>query len=191
MSRAKHCTGRTRTKGNSLIELALILPILLLLLWGVVDFGRAILFNNILVNMSREGANLASRTTQNPQFIIDAINHTAAPLEMETHGMVYITRVRGVMVGAGGGALKSVVQMQYRATPGYAPLGSQLSWKCTNWAGTGQCNLPAADADKVVTLPFVLVLGAELYVVETLYDYTPLTNYVMKTNLDLYSRTYL
>jgi len=105
--------------------------------------------------------------------------------------MVYITRVRGVMVGSGGGTLKPVVQMQYRATPGDAALGSQLSWKCTNWAGTGQCNLPAADADKVVTLPFVLALGAELYVVETIYDYAPLTNYVMKANLDLYSRTYL
>jgi hypothetical protein len=191
MSPALRRTARTRAKGNSLIELAFVLPILLLLLWGVVDFSRAILFNNILVNMSREGANLASRTTQSPQFIIDALNHTAAPLDMEAHGMVYITRVRGVMVGPGGGSLKSVVQMQYRATPGYAPLGSQLSWKCTSWAGTGQCNLPTADADKVVTLPFVLVLGAELYVVETLYDYTPLTNYVMKNNLDLYSRTYL
>jgi hypothetical protein len=190
MSPANHRAGRTLAKGNSLVELALILPILLLLLWGVVDFGRAILFNNILVNMSREGANLASRTAQSPQFIIDALNHTAAPLAMEANGMVYITKVRGVMVGSGGGTLKSVVQTQYRATPGDTSLTSKLSWKCTSWAA-GQCNLPAADADKVVTLPFALALGAELHVVETIYDYVPLTNYVMKANLDLYSGTYL
>jgi len=188
MSRTQCHTARSKSRGQSLIELAIVLPIVLLLLWGVVDFGRAILFNNILVNMSREGANLASRTAQSPQFIIDALNHTAAPLEMEAHGMVYITRVRGAMVG---GTLKSVVQTQYRATPGFTSLASTLSWKCTSWAGTGQCNLPPADADKVVTLPFALAQGAELQVVETIYDYTPLTHYVMKSNMDLYSKTYL
>jgi hypothetical protein len=187
MSRARHPTGRIQAKGNSLIELAIVLPILLLLLWGVVDFGRAILFNNILVNMSREGANLASRTAQSPRFIIDALNHTAAPLTMETDGMIYITKVRGVMVG---GILKSVVQTQYRATSGDTSLGSNLSWKCTSWPA-GQCTMPAADSDKEVTLPFALALGAELQVVETIYDYTPLTHYVMKSNVDLRSTTYL
>jgi Flp pilus assembly protein TadG len=191
MSRTPNHTARSKARGQSLIELAIVLPIVLLLLWGVVDFGRAILFNNILVNMSREGANLASRTAQSPQFITDALNHTAAPLDMETHGMVFITRVRGVNVGSGGGKLMSVVQAQYRATPGYTPLTSKLTWTCTSWAGNGQCNLPTADADRVVVLPFALALGAELHVVETIYDYSPLTHYVMKSNVDLYSRTYL
>jgi hypothetical protein len=106
---------------------------------------------------------------------------------MKAHGMVYITNVKGVMVG---GTLKSVVQTQYRATPGETSLISNLSWKCTSWP-TGQCAMPVADLDKVVTLPFTLALGADLQVVETIYDYTPLTNFVMKSNLDLRSTTYL
>jgi Flp pilus assembly protein TadG len=65
-----------------MIELALILPILLLLGFGGTELSHAILYNNMLINMSREGANLASRTTQSPQFIIDALNHTSAPLKM-------------------------------------------------------------------------------------------------------------
>jgi hypothetical protein len=175
-----------------LIELAVILPLLFLLLWGVVDFGRAILFNNILVNMSREGANLASRTAQSPQFIIDALSYTATPLTMELHGMVYITRVRGAMVGPGAGTLKAVVQSQYRATPGDTSLGSNLSWTCHSWAhGSGECRLSGPDADRVVDMPFALALGAELQIVETIYDYTPLTHLMMRSNLDMYSRTYL
>jgi hypothetical protein len=83
-----------------------------------------------------------------------------------------------------------VVQAQYRATPGYALLSSTLSWKCTSWSA-GQCTMPAADSDRVVTLPFALTLGADLQVVETIYDYTPLTKFVMKSNVDLRSTTYL
>jgi hypothetical protein len=180
--------GRACNRGASLIELALILPIFLVLLWGVVDFSRAILFNNILINMSREGANLASRTTQSTQFIIDALNHTAVPVDMETHGMLYITRIKGVKVGS---TLKAVVQAQYRATPGDTSLSSILSWKCTSWGGNGQCAMPAAVADCVVDMPFVLTLGTEVHVVEALYDYLPLSDYVMKSGIVLNSTTYL
>jgi Flp pilus assembly protein TadG len=47
-------------KGQSLVETALILPVLLLLLTGIIDFG--LLFNSYLVvsNASREGARHAA-----------------------------------------------------------------------------------------------------------------------------------
>lgn len=48
-------------RGANLVEFALVLPLLILLLVGVADFGRA--FNNymIITNASREGARYASR----------------------------------------------------------------------------------------------------------------------------------
>ena len=70
---------RFHGSGQSMIELAIILPILLLLCFGAAELSHAILYNNILINMSREGANLASRTTQSPQFIINALSRTSAP----------------------------------------------------------------------------------------------------------------
>ena len=66
-------TGRRRARGISLVELALVLPVLLLLVLGVVDFSRAIQFNNILVNLTREGANLSARTTEQPPYILRAL----------------------------------------------------------------------------------------------------------------------
>ncbi|HDS01097.1 MAG TPA: hypothetical protein ENO22_00090 [candidate division Zixibacteria bacterium] len=47
-------------KGNSIIEFALVLPILLLILFGITEFGRAIMVTNVLHTASREGARLAS-----------------------------------------------------------------------------------------------------------------------------------
>jgi Flp pilus assembly protein TadG len=49
---------RLRT-GQSLVEFALILPVLLLILMGVIDFGRAIYAYNAVSNAAREGARTA------------------------------------------------------------------------------------------------------------------------------------
>jgi Flp pilus assembly protein TadG len=48
-----------RRRGQALTEFALILPILLLLVFGVFDFGRAIYAYNSISNAAREGARTA------------------------------------------------------------------------------------------------------------------------------------
>jgi len=49
-----------RTKGQSIVEAALILPIIMLIFMGIIDFG--LLFNNYMIieNASREGARYAA-----------------------------------------------------------------------------------------------------------------------------------
>lgn len=51
--------GRHDVHGQSLVEFALILPILLILLLGIVDFGRAIAAYNSVSNGARSGARVA------------------------------------------------------------------------------------------------------------------------------------
>ncbi len=51
----------TDVAGQSLIELALALPILLMLLLGLVDGARAYYFAGVVANAAREGANYAAR----------------------------------------------------------------------------------------------------------------------------------
>jgi hypothetical protein len=79
------------TSGQSFVEMALVAPILFLIIFGIFDFSRAILANNI-INMSREGASLALRTTRDPQDIMNSLAFTAKPLHMETDGMMHITK---------------------------------------------------------------------------------------------------
>ena len=51
---------KRRSRGQSLVETAIVLPIVLLLVMGIIDFG--LLFNNYIVisNASREGARKAA-----------------------------------------------------------------------------------------------------------------------------------
>jgi Flp pilus assembly protein TadG len=185
-------------QGQSLIELAIILPVLLMLALGVVDYARAIQFNNILVAMSREGANLASRTTETPQNIIAALNNTAEPLVMATDGRVYITKIMGRKVvptcidaPPTFCATYPQVQAQTRAITGDATLPSRV-WACsTSWLGDGSCNPVPAWVAPTATLPMTLSDGEIVFAVETLYDYTVIVNYVMATGPKLYSLTVL
>jgi hypothetical protein len=49
-----------RTRGQSLVEFALVLPIFLLLLFGVIDAGRMVYLHTVLSQAAREGARVAS-----------------------------------------------------------------------------------------------------------------------------------
>jgi Flp pilus assembly protein TadG len=50
----------TNIRGNAVIEFALTLPILLLVVFGITELGRAIMTKNVLNTASREGARLAA-----------------------------------------------------------------------------------------------------------------------------------
>ena len=52
-------TSRTRARGQGLTEFALIVPVVILLLLGIIDFGRAIYAYNTIGNASRVGVRVA------------------------------------------------------------------------------------------------------------------------------------
>jgi Flp pilus assembly protein TadG len=72
--------GSTRDRGAAAVEFALILPLLLLLLFGIVDFGRALNAQITITQAAREGARLDAlgqsnaavvSRTQNAAFGLD------------------------------------------------------------------------------------------------------------------------
>ena len=65
-------------KGQSLIELTLITPLMLLLVFGVVEVGSVISTYLTITHTTREGANLTSRGTK-PNTALAAIIAAAAP----------------------------------------------------------------------------------------------------------------
>jgi Flp pilus assembly protein TadG len=76
MSEQKHTKGRgnrgrqSRERGQSLVETAIVFPVLLLLLAAVVDFGRAFDAYIVLTNAAREGARWGA---VNPQLTADEV----------------------------------------------------------------------------------------------------------------------
>jgi len=55
-------TRMNKTRGQSLVEMALTLPLFLLVVFTFIDLGRAIYYNSALGNAVREGARYASVT---------------------------------------------------------------------------------------------------------------------------------
>ena len=72
--------------GQSIIEFAMILPILLLVLFGITEFGRAIMVTNVLYTACREGARLAAVSPVGDPSVRDRVLEVlnAANIEAET-----------------------------------------------------------------------------------------------------------
>jgi hypothetical protein len=175
--------ARRRAAGIASIELALILPVIVVLFLGLVDIARGIQANMILINLSREGANLASRLnlplTDSAQTIIGQVAMSAPPLDMNRQGMLYITRVMGQTSGS---TTRTIVLEQYRwddsvnnrgyRVSGYAP--ASKVWSCGNWAGSvaGTCVVPTDTNAPVISLMSgQLSDGEVVYVVEAFYKF--------------------
>lgn len=97
-------------KGQSLVETALVLPILLLILTGIIDFG--IMFNNYLLigNAAREGARSAAIGSTDAQ-ISSKVNEVASLLD-STKLSVEITP-DGVTGRTAGNSVKVTVKYEY------------------------------------------------------------------------------
>src|SRR5436853_2029100 len=55
--------GRKRQRSQALIEFALVSPVLLILLFGIIDLGRAIFYYATTNHAAREGARVAVRAS--------------------------------------------------------------------------------------------------------------------------------
>ena len=99
MNFLRNWISRSRDRsGQALIEFMFVAFILLFMLFGMIDFCRAISTRQVLINLSREGANLAARGTGSTadasmSNAISAVFDGSAPLNMATNGLVIITAV--------------------------------------------------------------------------------------------------
>lgn len=171
---------RRRDTGVAAVEFALVLPLILFLLMGVVDISRALQANLILVNLSREAANLTERgplpLDGSSQAIIGSVADSAPPLDMDHQGMIYITKIMGKGVGKSGVVLEqyrwddSVNQRGY-VVSSYAP--ASLIWNCSSWnRSTGGCNgIDASNPPVAGLMNGQLTDGQIVYAVEVFYKF--------------------
>ncbi|HEY8608164.1 MAG TPA: TadE family protein [Noviherbaspirillum sp.] len=154
------------------MEFLFCLPVLILLAFPVADVARIIQANIVAVSIAREGAQLASRTVQDEQSLLEALAAAASPLDMRGNGMIRITKVLGRSTG--GGATRSVVIGQHRwVNGGYSP--QRGVWECgtggSYWGAGGACEglPPPAAAPAVDVMSGELNDGDVVHVVEVFY----------------------
>lgn len=66
--------GGTAQRSQALIEFALVSPVLLLLMFGVIDVGRAVFYYDTLNHAAREGARVAVRASNQLPTNNDVVN---------------------------------------------------------------------------------------------------------------------
>jgi hypothetical protein len=75
-------------RGQSLIEFAFLMPLILVVALGVIEFGYALLDQHVVTKLTREGSNLISRDTS----IQDAVNAmrsmSVRPVDLDDHSRV-------------------------------------------------------------------------------------------------------
>lgn len=148
---------RRREGGQSVVELALVLPVLVLLMLALVDLSRAIQAYNIISNISREGANLVARTSIDQEQIMESLAKTAHPLKMSERGMMYVTEVRGA---AGANSVVTPVIAFQRGWQGRASPASRVD----------------ASTVAAVVQGITLQDGDTIYIFEVFYEYRSLFN---------------
>lgn len=98
-SRRQMCGGRTAESGNAVVEFALVLPILLLVVFGITEFGRALMTVNVLTAAAREGARIAA---------VGADSTTVVTRVMDVLNAANVTAVANGITVAGPDANKAI-----------------------------------------------------------------------------------
>ena len=143
---------RTPVRGGAVVELGISLFFLLLMVFGVVDFGRALLFRHSLTSMSREAANLESRGTSMDVTLQSTIDNSGVA-DLANNGYVILTAVERDDLGR----LRIARQVSGGGIPSASRIGSR-------------------DSTQVV-LPNdgVPLRGQTLYVAEIFVKFAPVT----------------
>ncbi|NRF16230.1 TadE/TadG family type IV pilus assembly protein [Vibrio coralliilyticus] len=170
--------------GFAAVEMALITPFMLVMIGGIIEVTQLLQSNSVMIGMSREAANLVSRTSTNtPDEIMTLVATTSAPLDMNSDGVMYITLVVGQE------SADPYVSEQY-VWSNSGLVHSSSTWdQCTTWTNS-QCELPD-PLPELTDFPITLADNESVYVVEIHYEYTPLTNYLYDSSFVMSDFTYL
>jgi Flp pilus assembly protein TadG len=124
-----------RRRGQATVELALVTPLLMIIVIGIFEFGRAWNEKQVITNAARDGARIAALTLNNPAIADDSA----------TKVITYALNVAGIALPSGQpvytnfkGSTGSAVTVALTVPYTFAFLGPLLKWT------TGQSTISLA-----------------------------------------------
>jgi len=109
-------------KGSVLLEFAIILPILVVLLFAIIDFGRLIQARVVVTSVSREGGSIAARDIKTGNDLITMLQSSGTPLDLDALGKIYVSRVKA---GTSASAPNPTIETQISG--GHLTVSSKIS----------------------------------------------------------------
>ena len=181
--------------GQSIVEFAIILPLVLILVLGVIEFSYELLDLHVVTKLAREGSNLISRDTD----LVDAgtalASMSSKPVNFASGSKLIFSVIKtGVTTGTSNFG-KQILYQRYE-------LGTGSSIEPVNISGSGTFPAPdyqAVNADgntglQVTNLPASLVgSGGMIYITEIFTKHaliTPWDRFGFKLPETLYSIAY-
>jgi hypothetical protein len=162
----RDAAGGRSQRGSALIELALMLPILIFLVIGVLDVGHLTQQRMILTNVSREGGSLGSREDPFGANLLNVLVASGSPLRLGgADGRVIVTRLK-----AGASAADPDPVISERLSAGSLGVDSSISDQLYGYGLTTNLyrHLVFNSANQTADI-------SQVTVVEVFYRYRPLT----------------
>jgi Flp pilus assembly protein TadG len=150
--RRSRALPRHAERGGAVVELAIAALFLMLMVFGIVDFGRALLVRHAITSMSREAANLESRGTP-MSTTLQATIDTSGAANLAVNGYVILTAVERDQRGR--------LSITKQLSGGGVPQGSRVGRP-----GSTEITLPNSG---------VPLRGQTLYVAEIFVRFAPVT----------------
>jgi hypothetical protein len=185
-------------RGQSLVELAFIMPLMVIVALGVIEFGYALLDQHVVTKLTREGSNLISRDTTIDDAITAMSSMQTRPVNFSTQSRVIFSVLRKVST-TGAPNYDQVILYQRREFGSLTGVASALSMVGSGTFG-GAPNYVAQNSDtntglRISNLPAYLdvtrgglVYVTEIYTTHTLL--TPLDRFGLTVPNRLYSIAY-
>ena len=181
--------------GQTLLEFALVVPLLLVVVLGVVEVGYALLDQHVVTKLSREGSNLISRDTSLADAATAMRNMSSRPVDFNNGASkVIFSVVKKVSTTTATNYNKAVLYQRYE-------YGSYSGTSLLNNSGGAFGPSPefqAANSDNdsrlvVTNVPSTMAVGGLLYVTEIYSRHpliTPFDRFGVQMPTTLYSIAY-
>ena len=148
--------------GQALVELAISVLLLLILVFGVIDFSRAIYYVQVIKNLTAEGSSMSSRGTSLSDTAQTVITDAGTNLSLNTKGCIITTSVLN-----NGNASNNLVVTGQASQGNCAGISSKIG--CFPPPNScGKASLPAEAAA-------ALQANQSLFITEIYYSYAAVT----------------
>ena len=178
--------------GQSIVEFALVLPLLVVITLGIVELSYVTLDQHVVTRLSREGSNLISRDVKLGDAALALRDMSTRPVDLTNGSRLILSVIKKVATTGAPNYDKEVLYQRYE----YGPLTATSGLK-TRGAGVfgGAPEYQAANSDtdtrlQITNLPANLVVpGGMLYVAE-IYTSHPLITPLDRLGITLPDRLY-